>query len=212
MAVHGTMNKKAPRCSWGMAGCSVFLLLPWLFLGCAEKVSYPVDYTPPGEFLLGPEDFLSVTVWKNQDLSRDVAVRPDGMISMPLIGDVQAAGLTANTLAKRIADRLTEFMASPTVSVQVKEVNSYFIYVQGEVAKPGKYPLRSYATVLQGVSMAGGFTQYASKNKMQVLRVIQNGQEGPHEIRIPVSYDDLVSGKGNPGNFILRSGDIIVVP
>jgi polysaccharide export outer membrane protein len=212
MAVKESINERMRRLSWGKAGWSALLLLPWLLLGCVEKITYPVDYIPPGEFLLGPEDFLSVTVWKNQDLSRDVAVRPDGMISMPLIGDVPAAGMTSNALAKRIADRLTEFMASPTVSVQVKEVNSYIIYVQGEVAKPGKYPLKSYATVLQGVSMAGGFTQYASKNKMQVLRVVQNGQEAPHEIRIPVSYDDLVSGKGNPGNFILRSGDVIVVP
>jgi polysaccharide export outer membrane protein len=192
----------------------VFLLLicVGVLLGCAEKISYPVEYYPPAEFLLGPEDVLIVTVWKNADLSREVVVRPDGLISMPLIGDVPAAGVTANALAKRIADRLTEFMASPTVSVQVKEVNSYFIYVQGEVAKPGKYPLKSYATVLQGVSLAGGFTQYASRSKMQVLRVMPNGNGGPHEIRIPVSYDDLISGKGATGNFILRSGDTIVVP
>ena len=122
----------------------LFLGISYLLSGCAEKINYPVEYVPPAEFLLGPEDLLVVTVWRNQDLSREVIIRPDGNISMPLIGDVKAAGLQANELAKRIADRLTEYMASPTVSVQVKEVNSYFIYVLGEVTKPGKYPLKTY--------------------------------------------------------------------
>lgn len=180
--------------------------------GCAERIDFPVEYAPPAEFLLGAEDVLTVTVWRNQDLTRDVVIRPDGLISMPLIGDVPAAGLTANQLAKRIADRLTKFIATPTVSVQLKEVNSYFIYILGEVARPGKYPLKSYATVLQGISLAGGFTPFASKNRIHILRVGANGQGGPHEIRIPVKYDDVLSGKGDPGNFILMSGDTIVVP
>jgi polysaccharide export outer membrane protein len=179
--------------------------------GCAEQPKYAVEYTPPVEFFLGPEDVLVVTVWKNQDLSREVVIRPDGLISMPLIGDVPAAGLTGDVLAKRISERLTEFMASPTVSVQVKEVNSYFIYVMGEVQKPGKYPLKSYASVMQGVSLAGGFTPFAAKNKMQVLRSIKNGKEFS-QVQIPVSYGDVVSGKPMSGNFYLKSGDVIVVP
>ena len=180
-------------------------------VGCSEPTKYAVEYSPPVEFLLGPEDVLVVTVWKNQDLSREVVIRPDGLISMPLIGDVLAAGLTGDVLAKRISERLTEFMASPTVSVQVKEVNSYFIYVMGEVQKPGKYPLKSYATVMQGVSLAGGFTPFAAKNKMQVLRSVKNGKEFG-QIQIPVPYGDVVSGKPLSGNFYLRSGDVIVVP
>lgn len=181
-------------------------------VGCATQINYPVDYTPPTEFLLGPEDVLVVTVWHNQDLTRDVVVRPDGSISLPLIGDVPAAGLTANKLAKRIAERLEEFMKPPTVSVQVKEVNSYHIYVLGEVVKPGKYPLKSYATVMQGVSLAGGFTLFASKDKMHVLRVNRNGDGEPSQVQIPVRYDEVLSGKGTRGNFFLRSGDVIVVP
>ena len=181
--------------------------------GCAqEQVNYKVDMVPPGEFLLGPEDVLIVTVWKNQDLSREVVIRPDGMISMPLIGDVPAANLTANNLAKRISDRLTEYMASPIVSVQLKEVNSYFIYVLGEVTKPGKYPLKSYANVMQGISLAGGFTQFAKKNKMKVLRATVNSSSEKHQIEIPVQYDDILNGNATPGNFYLRSGDVIVVP
>lgn len=181
-------------------------------VGCAEAIKYPVDYTAPSAFLLGPEDVLVVTVWRNQDLSREVVIRPDGMISMPLIGDIKASGLSSDVLAKRIAERLTEFMSSPTVSVQVKEVNSYFVYVMGEVAKPGKYPLKSYATVLQGVSLAGGFTPFASKNRMQVLRITEDASGEKRELRIPVGFSDLSNGTGVVGNFILKSGDIIVVP
>jgi polysaccharide export outer membrane protein len=181
--------------------------------GCAEEqVNYKVDLVPPGEFLLGPEDVLIVTVWKNQDLSREVVIRPDGMISMPLIGDVPAANLTANNLAKRISDRLTEYMASPIVSVQLKEVNSYFVYVLGEVSKPGKYPLKSYANVMQGISLAGGFSPFAKKNKIKVLRVTVNGASEKNQIEIPVQYDDILKGNAAVGNFYLRSGDVIVVP
>jgi len=164
------------------------------------------------EFLLGPEDVLEVTVWRNQDLSRTVVVRPDGKISLPLIGDVQASGLNSSQVAAKIAQRLTEFKENPNVSVSLKEVNSYFIYVLGEVLRPGKYPLKSYATVLQGVSMAGGFTPYASKNRMQVIRTLTNEDGKENQIRIPVPYNELVSGKGEIENFILKSGDTIVVP
>jgi len=166
------------------------------------------------EFLIGPEDVLDVVVWRNQDLSRTVIVRPDGMISIPLIGDVEARGVTANQLAERLAARLKEFKESPSVTVTVKEVNSYNVYVLGEVAKPGKYQLKSHTTVLQAIAMAGGFTIYASKNKMQVVRSRVNGDgDGrPQEIRLPAPYDDLVSGKGELGNFILKAADVVVVP
>ncbi len=181
--------------------------------GCVgDQVNYKVDMVAPSEFLLGPEDVLNVTIWKNQDLSREVVVRPDGMISMPLVGDIQATGLTANLLAKRIAERLTEYLASPIVFVQVKDVNSYFIYVMGEVAKPGKYSLKSYANVMQGISLAGGFTPYAKKNKIKVLRVSADGSSGKHQVEIPVQYDEILKGNAVPGNFFLRIGDVIVVP
>lgn len=169
--------------------------------------------SPPSGFLLGPEDVLDITVWKNQDLSRSVAIRPDGLISLPIIGDVQAAGLTADALAQRIAERLKQFVASnPAVSVSVKDLNSYSIFVLGEVAKPGKYQLKSYITILHAISMAGGFTEYAKRNKLQVVRTTPNGDHKLHEIHIPVRYDDVVAGKGEPGNLVLLSGDTVVVP
>jgi polysaccharide export outer membrane protein len=198
-------------------------LLSWIFVatvvlgvaGCAEeRVNYKIDLSEPSDFLLGPEDLLRVTVWKSPDLSGEVPIRPDGTISMPLIGDVQAAGLTANVLAKRIGERLTEYISSPIVTVQVKEVNSYFIYVLGEVVKPGKYSLKSYVNVMQGISLAGGFGPFASKNKIKVLRNVSTGSPGHEEkrqVEIPVRYDDILKGTAVPGNFTLRSGDVIVV-
>jgi polysaccharide export outer membrane protein len=132
---------------------------------------------------------------------------------MPLIGDVQAAGLTADALAQRIADRLKQYLATtPSVSVSVTELNSYSVYVLGEVSKPGKFQLKSYVTVLQAITMAGGFTDYAKKNKLQVVRVTQNGDHKRQEVHIPIRYDDLVAGRGDPGNIVLHPGDTVVVP
>ena len=165
------------------------------------------------DFLLGPEDVLDIVVWKNDDLSQKVVVvRPDGKISMPLIGEVMASGRTANQLASQIAGRLEEYKENPAVTVSVKEVNSYYVYVLGEVTRPGKYQLKSHATVLQAVAIASGFTIYAAKNKMQVIRQVQGEDGKSREIRIPVRYDDLISGKGEIGNFVLKTGDVVVVP
>jgi polysaccharide export outer membrane protein len=187
-----------------VAGCVACSTIPKEILDEANK--------PAVEYLIGPEDLLEVTVWRNQDLSRQVVVRPDGMISMPLIGDLQARGMTANQLAQRITERLKEYKESPVVTVSVKEVNSYYFYVVGEVLKPGKYQPKSFTTVLQGLAMAGGFGQFAWRNEMQVVRYVVNGNGVPHEIRIPISYKNLLKGSGEPGNFFLKTGDTIVVP
>ena len=196
-----------------MTAVGLIIVTAFVVVGCAEEqINYKLEYAPPTEFLLGPEDVLNVTVWRNQDLSREVIVRPDGMISMPLVGDVPAAGITANVLAKRVAEKLTEYMSSPIVSVQIKEVNSYYIYVLGEVTKPGKYALKSYTNVMQGISLGGGFTVFAKKNKIKVLRSLSNGTNEKGQIEIPVHYDDIIKGTAVPGNFVLRTGDVIVVP
>jgi polysaccharide export outer membrane protein len=161
---------------------------------------------------LGPEDVLEVVVWRNQDLSRVVVIRPDGMISMPIIGDVQAAGLTSDQLAEKITKRLKDFKENPSVSVSVKEVNSYTVFLLGEVVKPGKYQLKSYTTILQAISMAGGFTPFASKNKLQVIRNITNGDGAWREVRLSMPYDDILSGRGDPEYFMIKAGDTIVIP
>jgi len=164
------------------------------------------------EFVLGPEDVLEIAVWRSPDVSKDVVVRPDGKISLPLIGEVVVSGRTAKELATHISDRLKEFKENPSVSVSVKEVNSYYVYVLGQVMKPGKYQLKSRATVLQAIAVASGFTNFASKNGMQVLRTVVTEDGESTEIRIPARYDDLVNGKGEIRNFILKSGDVVVVP
>jgi polysaccharide export outer membrane protein len=204
------------RCLGTVRIISVALLLCTLLLeaGCQAPVvpKEYVQYDTQAGFLLGPEDVLEITVWKNQDLSRLTSIRPDGYISMPIIGDVKAAGLTAAVLSQRIADRYKEYIQVPSVSVSVKELNSYMVFVLGEVGKPGKYQLKSFVTVLQAISLAGGFTTYARKNKLQVVRTIETADHQRQEIHIPLRYDDLVNGQGYPGNIMLASGDTLVVP
>lgn len=165
------------------------------------------------DFVLGPEDVLDIAVWHSEELTqKDVVVRPDGHISMPLIGEVMASGRTAQELAAHIAERLKEYKEKPSVHVKVKEVNSYYVYVLGDVAKSGKYQFKSRATVLQAIAMAGGFNTYAAKNNMQVRRTVV-GQDGrSKEFKIPARYDDLLSGDGEIKDFVLKTGDMVVVP
>lgn len=161
------------------------------------------------DYIIGPEDVLDVSVWKNTDLSRTVLVRPDGKISLPLIGDVVAVGMTATQLADAISERLKEYKENPQVSIVVKEINSYTIYVLGEVAHPGKYPLKSKTTLLQAITLAGGFTPTAVRNKIVVFRF---GEKGEKDIKIKVNYDDIILRNGSTQNLVLIPGDTIVIP
>jgi polysaccharide export outer membrane protein len=195
---------------------ALFLLAVLLTMtGCSEIAPEVVEEAKSAQkdFLLGPEDVLEIAVWRNQDLTqKEEIIRPDGKISMPLLGEVVASGKTANQLASHITERLKVFKESPSVTVRVKEVNSYYVYVLGEVMKPGKYKLKSHATVLQSIAVAGGFTTYASKNKMQVLRTVTSEDGKSREVRIPARYSDLVDGSGELGNFLLKTGDVVIVP
>lgn len=161
------------------------------------------------DYVLGPEDVLEITVWKNADLSKLVQVRPDGRVSLPLIGDVLAVGRTTSQLTDEISNRLKSYMENPTVSIVVKEVNSYAIYVLGEVVKPGKYPLKTKTTLLQAVTLASGFTPTAARNKIVIFRF---GKDGEALTKIKASYDDIVLRDGSDQNLVLKPGDQIVVP
>src|SRR6266511_3448615 len=199
---------------WNMlgAGISVLVLAACGSTDLAKQASAKAaaDAYITGDYKIGSEDVLEVIVWKNPDLTKVVSVRPDGKISLPLIGDVDAERLTVAQLKKALEARLKEFKESPNVSVVVQQVNSYGIYVLGEVAKPGRYQMKTFTTVLQAISTAGGFTPYAAKNRMFVLR--KSSQNGA-ETRIDVSYDDIVSGGGNVSqNILLIPGDTVVVP
>lgn len=207
------MRENIARLSGNVLLAALLLTVQALAGGCLQQdVQYRGMAIPPTEFLIGPEDVLVVTVWRNQELSKEVIVRPDGKISLPLLGDIMAAGLTAQALSKQVADGLVEFMASPTVSVQVKEINSYHVFAVGEVHKPGKIVLKSFTSVLQAISYAGGFTLFASRNNVHVLRNVRNGQGETKQVMIPVPYQDIVQGKNLEANIILKAGDVIVVP
>jgi polysaccharide export outer membrane protein len=158
-----------------------------------------------GDYKIGPEDVLDISVWKNQELSRTVPVRPDGKVSMPLVNDIQAAGLTPSRLRQELTRRLSEFVPSPEVAVIVREVHSAKVSVVGAVRSPGRYEVRSPATVLELIALAQGFTDFASRERIVVLR--QNGTPA----RITFNYRKIADGT-DQDNFFVQAGDIIVVP
>jgi polysaccharide export outer membrane protein len=161
------------------------------------------------EYYIGPEDVLEIIVWKNADLSKVVSVRPDGRISLPLLGDIDAIGLTPAQLTANIVSKLNQYKETPTVSVILQQVNSYLIYVLGEVANPGRFFLKSKTTLLQAITGAGGFAPTASRNKIVVFRW---DPEQNKEIKLKASYDDIVLRDGSNQNLVLKPGDTIVVP
>src|SRR5215469_805503 len=156
-------------------------------------------------YRIGPQDVLRIDVWKETEISRSVPVRPDGKISLPLLNDVQAAGLTAMELANVISEGLKKFITSPQVTVTVTEINSRRVYVTGEVTRPGAFALLPAMTALQGVTSAGGFTQFANPKKIYVLRN-ENGKQVKH----PFNYKAVLDGKAE--DIPLQPGDTIVVP
>lgn len=174
----------------------------------AEQPRNEPAQTAP-DYVIGSEDVLDISVWKNADLSRVVTVRPDGMVSLPLIGDLKAAGLTPEQLKTVIEGRLKEYSASAVVSVIVQAVNSYKVFVLGEVRTPGMHVFKANATVLQAITMAGGFTEYASKNDLVLIRKKEDGSEQ----KIRLRFKDLVSLKEKDNkNIVLKPGDTIFVP
>ena len=159
-----------------------------------------------GDYQIGPEDVLDISVWKNAELSRKVPVRPDGKISLPLVNDIQAAGLTPTQLRQQLATKLAEFGPAPEVSVVVAEVQSNQVAVVGAVKTPNRFTLRSPATVLEMIALAGGLTEFANKERIVVLRT-----NGSATTRIPFNYRKVADGNDQE-NFLVKPGDIIVVP
>jgi polysaccharide export outer membrane protein len=150
---------------------------------------------------------LDISVWKETELTRTVPVRPDGKISLPLLNDVRAAGLTPNQLAAQITTSLKRFVTDPQVTVIVTQINSQRVYILGEVTRTGAYPLLPEMTMLQALSSAGGFTQFANRKKIYMFR-IENGKQ----VKYPFDYKAVIDGKRSDENVVLRAGDTIVVP
>jgi polysaccharide biosynthesis/export protein len=158
-------------------------------------------------YVIGAQDVLDISVWKEAELTRTVPVRPDGKISMPLLNDVQAAGLTPLQLAEQITTSLKKYVTDPQVTVIVAQINSQRVYIMGEVLRAGAYPLLPQMTVLQGLSSAGGFTQFANLKKIYMFRM-ENGKQ----VKYPFNYKEVIDGKRPDENVVLKAGDTIVVP
>jgi polysaccharide export outer membrane protein len=163
--------------------------------------------TTDPNYVIGAQDVLDISVWKEPDVSRVVPVRPDGKISLPLLNDVQAAGLTPSQLAAQITDSLKKYVTTPQVTVIVATINSQRVYILGEVTRPGAYPILPGMSVLQALSSAGGFTQYARVKSIFVRR-FENGKE----VKDPFNYKDVINGKKPEQEILLKAGDTIVVP
>src|SRR6266436_1677153 len=163
--------------------------------------------TDDPNYVIGPEDNLIVSVWREPEISRSVPVRPDGKISLALLNDVQAAGLTPMQLGSEITTRLKKFIAEPQVTIIVSRVNSQRIYIVGEVNHAGAFTLVPNMTVLEALSSAGGCSPFAKQTKIYILR-LENGQE----VRRPFNFKEVLSGQRMEQNFLLKAGDTIVVP
>ncbi len=174
----------------------------------------PADKVPPksaevneSTYVIGPEDVLFIHIWKEESLSRAVPVRQDGKISLPMIDDIQAEGMTPLQLKEVLKNKLKNYIDNPAVSVIVVEANSYRVYVAGQVRNPGMFRLRSETSLLQIIPMAGGFTEWADQKKIMIIRK-ENGKER----RIVANYKKIVDGASGNSDILLKSGDTVFVP
>ena len=176
-----------------------------LLVGCAHETSRPPS-VPRAEYRIGREDVIAVEVWKDPALSAKVPVRPDGRVTLPMIGEIDAEGRTTDELQKEITNRLSPLVEKPVVSVMVQEINAARFYVLGEVAHPGAYPVRGRVTVVQALAMAGGPTEFANDRRVTVIRPGNDGKE----TRYKVDARDVL--QGNAPALPLVPGDTIFVP
>ena len=166
----------------------------------------PAGVTPPADYVIGPNDVLSIAFWREDDLSGEATVRPDGMISLKLLNDIPAAGLTPEQLRVNLTEAAKKFVSEPTVAVIVKEINSRRVYITGQVAKPGPYPLMAPVTVMQLITMAGGVAEYADKKNILITRT-----EKGKTVAYKFNYDDYSKGKRLEANIELKPGDQVIV-
>jgi polysaccharide export outer membrane protein len=161
----------------------------------------------PAGYVIGPDDLLSVVFWRDKDMSADVVVRPDGKISLPLLNDVDAAGLTPDELRAKLTKAASKYVEEPNATVVVKEIRSRKVFITGNVAKPGNYPLNGDMTVLQLIAVAGGLQEYADSGSIVVMRT-ENGQQKSFKF----NYKDVIKQRHVEQNILLKTGDTVVVP
>ncbi len=167
----------------------------------------PKSATEDPDYVIGADDLLDISVWKEPDISRRVPVRSDGKISLPLLNDLQAAGLTPMQLQAQVTEKLRKFLTEPQVTVTVMATNSRRVYIMGEVGRPGPIALLANMTVLQAITTAGGLGQFANASKIRILRT-----EGGKQIVFGFNYKEVLAGRNPDQNIILKPGDSIVVP
>ena len=173
----------------------------------AAAAPRPTDPVVPPGYVIGTDDVLSIVYWKDKDMSADAKVRPDGRIALPLINEVQAAGLTPEQLHKKLTDESKKYMEDANITVVVREINSRRAFITGEVNKPGPYPITSPTTVMQLISMAGGLRDYANSKNITIMR-----SEAGKQVALKFNYKDVASGKNLKQNVELKPGDTVVVP
>jgi polysaccharide export outer membrane protein len=161
----------------------------------------------PPRYVIGPEDVLSIVFWRHKDMSADVVVRPDGKISLPLLNDIDAAGLTPEQLNDRLAVAAGRFVQDPTATVVVKEIHSRKVFITGNVAKPGSFPLMGDTTVLQLIALAGGLSEYANSKNIKIMRT-ENGRA----VTFPFDYKAVIKQKHLEQNILLKPNDTVIVP
>jgi polysaccharide export outer membrane protein len=167
----------------------------------------PVASKSEDDYLIGPGDVLSIDIWKEPELSKQVSVRLDGKISLPLVNDIDAAGLTSAELRNQLTEKYKDFVDFPEISVTVVQSNSKKIYILGKVTNPGEYPLQKYMTVVQAISLAGGLAQWADSSDVKLIRKIRGTER-----TFRVDYDAIVSGEDSSQNVLLQPDDTIFVP
>ena len=182
-----------------LAGCSVF--------GSSGRNPVVRETATGSHYLLGAEDVIHISVWKDEQLTKEVVVRPDGSVSFPLVGDIPAAGRTVEEVQADIVKRLTKFIPNPQVSVAVTKVLSYRIYVLGRVNKAGEYMVGHATDVLQALSLAGGLTPFAAENDIRVIRRVNGEQQV-----LPFRYGEAKKGRDLEQNIVLQRGDVVMVP
>jgi len=215
-----TGTKRNVRLECAALGISLVL---WMSLGAAQETAQPTSGAEatepettrsvaaldgPAEYPVGPGDVLTISVWKEPDVSGDVVVRPDGKISLPLINDLHVGDMSPIAIMHQIAKRLRPYINNPLVTVTVKEINSKVVYVIGEVRRPGQYPFFRPTTVLQILTQAGGLSEFAKKKSIYILRQSDDGLQE----KLPFNYEDVVNGRNTQQNISMNAGDTVVVP
>ncbi|MFH0809868.1 MAG: polysaccharide biosynthesis/export family protein [Pseudomonadota bacterium] len=188
--------------------CHILLAVCFALTACATVATDPAEIPAPlGEYTLGAGDVMDISVWKDEALTRQVVVSPDGLISIPLVGQVKASGLTLAQLREDLTKRLVEYVPDVVVNVAILKADSLKVYVLGQVNKPGDFILQESSTIMQALAIAGGLTPFASARRILIIR-----QEGDHQTKFSFDYKEVAKGRNLESNILLKRGDVVVVP